>query len=123
MKPYPADWTPIFLDNEDGEKTKKGNYNMKKYLYGLDKDDFLKLAERQDYKCAVCLTDASEHPHSLGVDHDHATNEIRGLLCVSCNTALGWLNDDPDNANRAAQYLRSSGTGLFIPETGSTDTL
>lgn len=124
MKPYPSDWTPIFLENESSsDKVEAVAYNQKKYLYGLSKEEFLGLSEQQGHRCAVCQDDASEHPYTLNVDHDHATNEIRGLLCTSCNTALGWLNDDPDIALRAAGYLRTKGTGVFIPVTGSTDTL
>jgi hypothetical protein len=33
---------------------------------------------------------------------------VRGLLCVSCNMALGYLKDDPKVIDRAADYLRDS---------------
>ena len=39
------------------------------------------------------------------VDHDHATGEIRGLLCVNCNSAIGKLRDDPILLQRATCYL------------------
>jgi hypothetical protein len=39
------------------------------------------------------------------VDHDHGTSEIRGLLCVRCNNALGLSREDPDLLKRAARYL------------------
>ena len=39
---------------------------------------------------------------STHVDHCHDTNEVRGMLCQSCNTSFGLLGEDP---LRIAQLL------------------
>lgn len=39
------------------------------------------------------------------VDHDHATDLIRGILCSRCNQALGLLDDDPERFAAAIAYL------------------
>jgi hypothetical protein len=39
------------------------------------------------------------------VDHCHLTKQIRGMLCLNCNTALGQMKDRPDLLRRAAEYL------------------
>lgn len=44
----------------------------------------------------------------MKVDHDHKTNEIRGILCNKCNVGLGLFMDDPDLLEFARIYLLSS---------------
>lgn len=43
---------------------------------------------------------------SMAVDHDHTTGRFRGLLCASCNGALGALGDSVEGLERALAYLR-----------------
>lgn len=50
--------------------------------------------------CAVC----GRKTRLVG-DHDHATNEPRGILCRPCNLAIGNMEDDPERLRRAALYL------------------
>ena len=67
--------------------------------YGLTQEGFDKLLEAQGYACAMCRK-AFEDGQAVCIDHDHACcpNEkrscgrcLRGLLCMSCNTALGII--------------------------------
>lgn len=44
---------------------------------------------------------------TLHVDHDHVSGQIRGVLCVNCNTALGRVNDDPERLRQLITYLQT----------------
>jgi hypothetical protein len=55
----------------------------------------------QGGECAICGL--------VGVDHDHATGAVRGILCFRCNAAIGQLDDEPDRARGLAEYLARHG--------------
>jgi hypothetical protein len=72
--------------------------------FGLTVEEYDRILEAQGGVCALC--DARATPGiSLHVDHDHGTGEIRGLLCMRCNNALGLFREDPDVLKRVAQYV------------------
>ena len=64
----------------------------------------------QGYRCGSCQ-DPIESTQ-FHVDHDHATNKFRGILCHHCNTALGLLRDDLVRISRLSEYLRKSKEGF-----------
>lgn len=88
--------------------------------YSLTVDGYLALVERQRGRCAICgvVKCASGRSPRLHLDHDHATGAIRGLLCNKCNSAIGYLNDDPARLRRAADYLEGAlyGQARLIPD-------
>ena len=67
--------------------------------------NYIKLLKVQEEKCAICKKHQSRLKKSLVVDHDHKTGIVRGLLCIKCNSALGFLNDSPAALRRALKYL------------------
>lgn len=81
--------------------------------YGITYADYQMMLASQSGVCAICglreryrLPDGSLAP--LVVDHDHATDGVRGLLCRACNSALGLMEDDPERLRRAIKYLAVS---------------
>lgn len=75
------------------EKNKEDRQNyFIKWHYNITREEYNELFNNQEGKCAICGRHQSEINHRLCVDHDHATQEIRGLLCKRCNTVLGQLN-------------------------------
>lgn len=74
-------------------------------VYGITVEDYDALLATQDNKCAICQVGADENGRLLDVDHCHITGEVRGLLCVRCNSTIGKFNDDPVLLRRAVDYL------------------
>ena len=78
-----------------------------RYRHGISIEQYEHMLEDQNYLCAVCQRYPQANlKNPWHVDHDHVTGKVRGILCHSCNTALGNLNDDPDILERALNYLR-----------------
>jgi hypothetical protein len=66
------------------------------------------MLQKQNGVCKICLKPETRAGCCLAVDHDHKTRVVRGLLCGSCNNALGRLKDDPEIAMRAHHYLKGT---------------
>lgn len=64
---------------------------------------------RQGGRCAICERSPGILRVALRVDHDHATGRVRGLLCDSCNAALGLFGDETARLERAIEYLHVFG--------------
>ena len=58
----------------------------------------------QDSRCAICQREFDDE-RAYRLDHDHATGRARGLLCPSCNLALGQFSDNAAWLRRAADYV------------------
>lgn len=69
--------------------------------YGLSPEMYDSLLVAQKGLCAIC-----QCKKQLGVDHDHMTGKVRGLLCGSCNLALGLLRDNALSLQIGIRYLK-----------------
>lgn len=72
--------------------------------YNISTNDYKTLLMIQNYKCAICDNKCTTG-RRLSVDHDHSTGEIRGLLCMNCNLAIGKFKDNTTLLNKAIKYL------------------
>ena len=72
--------------------------------YGISIEEYDRMKKEQGSKCAIC----GRGGH-LYVDHNHNTGEVRGLLCNSCNSAIGQLQDSPAVVTKALRYLTERG--------------
>jgi hypothetical protein len=73
--------------------------------YGKTLDEYNAMWFSQNGCCGGCGKHATEFSKALGVDHDHITGQIRGLLCDNCNRALGHVYDNPEILQRLMVYL------------------
>ena len=71
-----------------------------KHQYGITLEEYHKCMRTSDV-CEICGRDSK-----LCYDHDHISNNFRGVLCRGCNIGLGLLGDNIDGLERALNYLK-----------------
>ena len=82
--------------------------------YDISEEQFLELDSIEN--CQICDSDITGYWEKAGrygvqklsksvIDHDHETGEVRGVLCNSCNRALGFLGDSIEGVQKALDYL------------------
>lgn len=85
--------------------------------YGITPEQYAGLFEAQGHCCAICKVDELGGKHKDNpnrsdwnwcVDHDHVTGQVRGLLCETCNRAIGLFKDNPEIIANAARYVARS---------------
>lgn len=81
-----------------------------KRTYGITLEWYNEQSEKQNHVCAICKQPETAVIKgkllSLAVDHCHESGTIRGLLCRSCNNAIGALKHSEDILLAAIEYLR-----------------
>jgi hypothetical protein len=83
-----------------------GKVKQLKQRYGITIEEYNKIFQKQKGKCAICGKHQAEFKVALAVDHNHITNEVRGLLCCNCNMGIGRLQDNVEILNNAISYLK-----------------
>lgn len=92
------------------EKTKSRSFsNHIKQFYNITPDDYDHMLDMQGGGCAICGAKPNHGDRRLHVDHDHATGQIRGLLCFGCNAGLGMFKDNINSFNNAIAYVAGNG--------------
>ncbi len=79
---------------------------------GITLEKHAEMLASQKGLCAICKNPPPPH-RDLDIDHCHATKKVRGLLCSSCNVALGHFRDSVALLNEAQIYLWKSGQGTL----------
>jgi hypothetical protein len=102
----PSGWAPyckpcynprgkVAKDKVGGPRT----YHLER-RYGITAQEADTMLAAQGGLCAICTAAPAAH-----VDHDHATDRVRALLCFNRNGGLGQFRDDPFLLHLAAFYV------------------
>ena len=87
-------------------------------MKGLEPSIYEELTKKQHGLCAICKQPETKtrdgFVKQLALDHNHKTLEVRGLLCQTCNSAIGLLLENPALFLEAVNYLENSHTDVFI---------
>ncbi len=75
-----------------------------KFKHGINKERFDEMLAAQNGVCAICGGSPTGRNKQWHIDHDHETDEIRGLLCMHCNHAMERIDNIPGWAFKAAEY-------------------
>lgn len=84
-----------------------------RYKYGITNEQYAKMLEKQDNKCAICnqkestLDGKTKLPKKMSIDHCHKTKKIRGLLCNNCNQGIGKFKHNSEWLRNAALYCEA----------------
>lgn len=92
-------------------KQTKRRTDMSRAL-GISTGDYKRMYDEQGGLCAICRGPQIDN-RMLGVDHNHQTNAIRGLLCNKCNGGLGYFNDSVEILGKAIEYLNRHKNNLI----------
>lgn len=95
----------IYIKNNKEKVREIRNRAQFKYLYGIDKFNFEEIFKKQNYKCKICGITENDLSAVFCLDHNHNNLEIRGILCRSCNSGLGFFKDNVDSLRKAIDYL------------------
>ena len=98
-KEYLKNW---YFKNKHKVRERGRIYALHKF--GLTSEQWDEMLKNQNHSCAICHELQSDK-RRLCVDHCHATNQTRGLLCDNCNTALGKFKDSTVRLENAIHYL------------------
>jgi len=75
-----------------------------KNRYGITFAEKNCMIENQKGKCLIC-GNKFKNSRDKQLDHCHRTNKVRGVLCVRCNTGLGFFDDNIETLQKAIKYL------------------
>lgn len=102
-----------------GGRLNKGSIAWANYILGQAKckengiskevtgQDLLDLIDESKGECMLCGKKQTTSNRRFCIDHNHTTGNLRGILCVSCNTGIGQFSDSIEKLEKAIEYLKT----------------
>jgi len=94
------DWNHAHLD-----KVRKWKLRKRCAKFGITTEAYFAMMESQENRCAICRVDFSTRRYAPAIDHCHATQKVRGLLCLNCNSGIGKLQESVQILHQAIAYI------------------
>ena len=64
-----------------------------KQKFGISPEEYEVLVRKFGGRCGICgADDPQTEAGSWPIDHDHTTGQVRGILCLTCNRKLAWVD-------------------------------
>lgn len=87
------------------EERKKQRNAVYKCRYGISLTEYEEKLRDQNNVCAICQR-PNDTKHHFHIDHNHGTGQVRGLLCIRCNTIIGSAHENIAILHSAVAYLK-----------------
>ena len=119
-KYYEENPEKVKIKNDSQKENRKFYYSSEKGVessrrshlkinFNITLEEYNEILISQNYKCCICNNyETSYRNEVLSVDHCHNTGKIRGLLCNTCNRALGLFKDNVELLTNAIKYLNNN---------------
>jgi recombination endonuclease VII len=104
-------------ESKEQKKRRARKATLKRY--GLTEESFQFQLERQRFRCLGCQSEISRDTACADHDHKGPGATFRGLLCRSCNWALGHAKDSRSTLYNLITYLRHDRTQYTVYIIGS----
>lgn len=84
------------------KRSRTAKLSIAKRLYGEGAVELKRQIIDGEAMCEICGSD-----QNLVIDHCHDSNELRGILCGNCNTALGLVHENVDKMTSMIKYIEA----------------
>lgn len=91
-------------DKEKRQAPNKQNAHLRR-SYGITVDEKQALFVMQGSVCACCGGNDPRSPLGWSVEHDHETNDLRGIVCNECNRLIAAVGDNYRSMLETVQRL------------------
>lgn len=95
----------VWRKNNPDKTAKWSRKRILRINFQLTEEEYDQKLQKQSGCCAICKKHQDKLKLKLAVDHDHATGQVRSLLCGNCNRGLGFFKDNSDFLQEAINYL------------------
>jgi hypothetical protein len=101
-------------NNKDTHKNNQKKWQLTRRLrkYGLTLEQYEVIMLKQNNKCRICGDSISMK--TVAIDHCHNEGHVRGVLCGTCNSGLGFFKDNTESLKKAIDYLNDNGSLVAV---------